>query len=66
MKLTQKELDEALRWASLKGYIEIVRLLLEKGADVHANNNSALRWAIYNGHIAVVNLLKTYKPNQDA
>ena len=37
--------DESLRWASLNGHSETVRVLLEHGADVHACNDEALRWA---------------------
>jgi hypothetical protein len=43
--------------AARLGHTEIVELLLEKGADVHANNDEALRWASENGHLEVVKLL---------
>jgi ankyrin repeat protein len=42
--------------SSEKGHTEVVRLLLEKGADVHTNN-WALRWACYVGHTEIVRLL---------
>lgn len=31
--------DQALRWASEKGHTEIVKILLQAGADVHAIGN---------------------------
>lgn len=41
---------------------EIVRLLLEKGADPAAEDNFPLRWAAHNGHAVIVEmLLKTGK-----
>jgi ankyrin repeat protein/8-oxo-dGTP pyrophosphatase MutT (NUDIX family) len=36
---------KALRSASQNGYLEIVKLLVERGADVHAGNDGALREA---------------------
>lgn len=44
-------------WASYKGHIEIVNLLLERGADVHCHGNyhlSPLLWAAGRGHHEVV------------
>jgi ankyrin repeat protein len=32
--------DKALRWVAQYDHLKIVRLLLEKGADVHADNPS--------------------------
>ena len=49
--------DDALRWASENGHVEIVKLLLKRGANVHAENDYALRWASVNGHIKVIELL---------
>ena len=37
--------EDALRWASRYGHAEIVRVLLEHGANVHADDDYALRWA---------------------
>lgn len=39
-------------------YTETVRLLLDQGADVHAQNEAALRWAASNGHAETVRLLQ--------
>ena len=49
-------------WASQKGYIGVVKLLLANGADVNAQNNngdSALTRATLNGHLEIVKLLLT-------
>ena len=47
----------ALRYASEKGYLEVVKYLVSKGADVQGNNNSAVRWASYYGYLEVVKYL---------
>ena len=39
--------------------VDTFKLLIEKGADIHANNDYALRYSIKNGHLEVVNLLKS-------
>ena len=41
------------------GQLEKVKLLLEKGADVHVADDLALRLAICNGHLEIVKYLKT-------
>jgi ankyrin repeat protein len=50
----------ALQIASLRGYVDVVRLLLDAGANVDAEGDlygSALRAASSEGHVAVVQLL---------
>lgn len=47
---------EGLRWAAVKGRTQAVKMLLDHGADVHADGG-ALRWAAGNGHTPVVKLL---------
>jgi ankyrin repeat protein len=49
--------DEALRWASQFGRLEIAKLLLEKNADVHADDDEALQDASRHGHLEIVKLL---------
>lgn len=49
--------DAALSLASQRGLYDIVRLLLDKGADVQANLDDALRTAFGNGHYNIVQLL---------
>jgi len=45
--------DEALRWASANGHLDVVQFLVEVG---HADDE-ALHRASYNGHLAVVQFL---------
>ena len=43
--------------AATKGHLDMVNLLLERGADpnaVDANSWTALFWAVHRGHVAVV------------
>jgi hypothetical protein len=47
----------ALREASKNGHAAVVQLLIQHGADVHAEGDLALRWASQHGHTAVVQLL---------
>ena len=50
-----------LTWASSEGYAEIVKLLIEKGANVNQADNDGhtpLYWAVKNGHTEIVELLK--------
>ncbi|KAJ3089023.1 hypothetical protein HK102_007384 [Quaeritorhiza haematococci] len=49
--------DYALRWASVRGHLSTVRLLLRYGADVHALNDFALRNAVKMGHLEVARTL---------
>ena len=49
--------DKALRLAALTGQLEMVKLLLDRGANIHAVNERALWNARRNGHAAVVALL---------
>jgi hypothetical protein len=48
-------------YAARKGHTEVVKLLLEHGADVRIRDNKgwrALRWAKEKGHIEIVRLLE--------
>ena len=49
--------DDALRQASRNGHLEIVKYLIENGANIHAENDYALRWASNEGHLEVVKYL---------
>lgn len=57
---SSRNTDCALRWASEYGHTEVVGLLLEKGADVHANDDEALRLASRNGRTEVVVVLEAW------
>lgn len=49
-------------WASVEGFLEVVKLLLEKGADVTQKDNNfnrtALQWAMSNNHYEIANILR--------
>jgi len=45
--------------ASQYGHIEVVKYLVENGANISAQDDIALRWASQNRHIEVINYLKS-------
>ena len=51
------ELNQKLIDAANNGNINEVALLLDRGADIHAEKDEALRLAAYNGHTETVALL---------
>ncbi|KAJ6530036.1 ankyrin repeat-containing domain protein [Mycena vulgaris] len=58
--LWQEDVDNALVAASIRGYQDTVRLLIEKGADVNAPDKkygSALQAASYHGYKGITRLL---------
>ncbi|KAJ7291119.1 ankyrin repeat-containing domain protein [Mycena rebaudengoi] len=57
--------DSALEAASGRGHIDIVRLLLEKGADIQAGHNGALRRASEKGQADVLQFLLEKGANAD-
>ena len=57
----------ALYYAAEKGHLNIVKLLLGKGAKVdHKSGDSALHWACHYGHVDIVKLLIENGANVDA
>lgn len=52
-----RQIDQDLIINCENGHTEVVRLLLNAGADVHAGDDFALREASENGHTEVVQLL---------
>ena len=55
----------ALAAASIKGRMEVVQILLEKGADVEAESGLALRKASKKGREAVMRLLLEHKADDN-
>ena len=55
--MSQEEKNKVLINASKRGHTEMVKVLIDAGADVHVENDWALQWASYYGHIEVVKLL---------
>lgn len=51
--------NSALRLAADYGYLDIVKYLVEQGADIHVKQDDAYTCAVYNGHIDVINYLKS-------
>jgi ankyrin repeat protein len=51
--------NQALQLASRNGHLEVVKLLHENGADLHAQDDWALQLASLNGNLKVVELLKS-------
>jgi FOG: Ankyrin repeat len=50
-------LNESLFMASQNGHLEVVEYLVEKGADIHTEDDEALCWASTNDHLEVVKYL---------
>jgi ankyrin repeat protein len=58
-----------LHWAAESGHLEVVALLLEKGANVNAQNQhgeTPLHRAAWDGHLEVVRLLLAKGTNVEA
>ena len=53
-------IEQDLFDAAKNGDTNTVKLLLDRGADIHARNDLALRWAAIGVHESVVELLKQY------
>lgn len=53
-KLQQETLDKGLALACQNGHLPIVKLLLKKGADIHADQDAAVEWAAREGRISVL------------
>ncbi len=49
--------NDALRFASIHGHLEVIKYLVEHGADIHAEDDYALRLAGLNGHLDILKYL---------
>jgi len=58
-------LDSRFLNASNNGRFDIVRLLLDRGADIHADKDWALRCACFNGDLVVMHILLDRGANVD-
>ncbi len=56
-KLKQDDMDDMLIHMADEGKIDIVKYLIEKGANISAQDNMALSRAVSNGHLEVIRLL---------
>ena len=54
---SSENINRALVISSKNDYLEIIKILLDKGVDVHFERNNALIWASLRGHLKVVKLL---------
>ena len=48
--------NSVIKWASINGYFDLVKLLLNAGINAEVNN-CGIKWASENGHTDVVNEL---------
>jgi ankyrin repeat protein len=56
----EQNIDDVLFVICANGNLELVKLLLEHGADVHADDDRALRNAYYFDHLEIVKYLENY------
>ena len=61
--MTQTNKDQAFIAACKNDNIEIIKLMIEDGANIHAQRGCALNNACDNNHIEVVELLIKYGAN---
>jgi ankyrin repeat protein len=47
--------------AAFNGHLDVVKSLVEQGADIHTRVDDALRWAAEFGQTEIVNYLKLVK-----
>jgi len=57
IEVTSKDYNSILKFASENGFLEIVKLIIELGVKVTADNNCAVKRASVNGHLDVVKYL---------
>jgi uncharacterized protein len=57
IEIRTSEDESPLMMAALKGHLELVKKLVERGADVNKTGWTALHYAATNGHLAIMELL---------
>ncbi len=50
----QENLNKQLIGSSKNGQVELIKNLIQKGADIHAKDDSALRWAAYRSNLDLI------------
>jgi len=64
--MNQKQLGKSLVKFTGFGHLEIVKYLVEQGADIHAEDDFALSWAAQLGHLDIVKYLVSKGANTHA
>jgi hypothetical protein len=54
---SQEDLDQSLAFACFDGHLEVVKCLIDHGANVHSNQERPLIWACDQGHLKIVKWL---------
>lgn len=62
-KASKESLSEALIWSANAGQLDIVKYLVEQGADIHIHNNSALRCNAFNNDTTLATYLIEHGAN---
>ena len=52
-----KDKEACLMWAAENDYLDVLKYLVERGADIHTQYDYALRWAAGKRHLDVVKYL---------
>jgi ankyrin repeat protein len=56
--VTIEQKAHSMRITCFNGQLEMIKLLVEYGANIHANNDEALQMARYNSQTETINYLK--------